>query len=162
MRSCIAPSCLLLDEPTSGVDPHSQLMLWDLIQSFVHQGMTVLLSTHHMGEAQRCHQLVYLSDGKLLTEGSAEQIIKKAKLATWVYVGEQLSSVAQRMRQNFPDVQIIEHGNEVRLSIPEVHADAVFMKIQKTLPELSWLKIPTRLEDVFVYLLSNSRRVNHV
>lgn len=72
------PRLLLLDEPTAGVDPKARRDFWDQIHLLAEQGITVLVSTHYMDEAQRCHELVYIAYGKILAQGSAEQITAAA------------------------------------------------------------------------------------
>jgi ABC-2 type transport system ATP-binding protein len=72
------PKLLLLDEPTAGVDPKARREFWDHIHQLAGEGMTVLVSTHYMDEAQRCHELVYIAYGKVLAQGRAESIVAEA------------------------------------------------------------------------------------
>jgi len=69
------PRLLLLDEPTAGVDPKARRDFWDELRRLTEQGMTVLVSTHYMDEAQRCDQLAYIAFGKLLAVGTAAELI---------------------------------------------------------------------------------------
>src|SRR5262249_1437103 len=77
------PQLLLLDEPTAGVDPKARREFWDQIHAMAAQGITVLVSTHYMDEAERCHEIVYIAYGRLLTHGSIRQVIAEAGLTTW-------------------------------------------------------------------------------
>jgi len=77
------PKLLLLDEPTAGVDPSARRDFWDHIHELAHQGITVLVSTHYMDEAERCHALAYIAYGKLLAHGTIREVIDSAGLATW-------------------------------------------------------------------------------
>ena len=72
------PRLLLLDEPTAGVDPKARRDFWDQIHRLADEGMTVLVSTHYMDEAERCHELVYIAYGKVLAKGTADQIVTQA------------------------------------------------------------------------------------
>lgn len=72
------PRLLLLDEPTAGVDPKARRDFWDQIHQLAQQGITVLVSTHYMDEAERCDSLVYIAYGKILAQGTAAAIVAEA------------------------------------------------------------------------------------
>ncbi|MEO7108686.1 MAG: AAA family ATPase, partial [Rhodoferax sp.] len=72
------PRLLLLDEPTAGVDPQARREFWDEIHTLADRGLTVLVSTHYMDEAERCHELVYIAYGKVLAKGTAQAIVAQA------------------------------------------------------------------------------------
>lgn len=74
------PRLLLLDEPTAGVDPKARRDFWDTIHALAAEGLTVLVSTHYMDEALRCHSLAYIAYGNLLIHGSPEEIAKNSTL----------------------------------------------------------------------------------
>ncbi|HHL43392.1 MAG TPA: ABC transporter ATP-binding protein, partial [Hellea balneolensis] len=74
------PDLLLLDEPTAGVDPQARRDFWDEIHGFTEQGMTVLVSTHYMDEAERCDRIVYLANGQKITEGTVADVIHESHL----------------------------------------------------------------------------------
>lgn len=116
------PRILLLDEPTSGIDPQSRLLIWAHIQSIVSKGVTVLLSTQHMDEAERCHQLVYMSAGEIIARGSVIEIIQSTGLHSWVVKGESFSRLKDILVNN-PAIQMIEKGNEMRISsiVDDIH-----------------------------------------
>jgi len=80
LAACLlhTPQLLLLDEPTAGVDPRARREFWDQIHRLADEGMTVLVSTHYMDEAQRCHELVYIAYGRVLAQGHAERIVADA------------------------------------------------------------------------------------
>ncbi|HEY2629816.1 MAG TPA: ABC transporter ATP-binding protein, partial [Usitatibacter sp.] len=92
------PQLLLLDEPTAGVDPSARRDFWDELHKLAAQGISVLVSTHYMDEAERCHKLAYISYGKLMAEGTAEEIIAEQHLTTWSVTGGDLAEVAERLR----------------------------------------------------------------
>lgn len=142
------PRILLLDEPTSGIDPQSRLLIWDHIQSIVSKGVTVLLSTQHMDEAERCHQLVYMSAGEIIARGSVVDIIQSTGLHSWSVKGENFSRLKGILVNN-PAIQMIEKGNEMRISsiVDDIHQilDPFVLKnyeIKTT---------DTTLEDAFIY-----------
>src|SRR6266700_4270239 len=81
------PQLLLLDEPTAGVDPKARREFWDEIHALAGQGLTVLVSTHYMDEAERCHEIAYIADGGLLAQGTVQQVVGQSKLLTYTVSG---------------------------------------------------------------------------
>ncbi|HAT1942023.1 ABC transporter ATP-binding protein [Legionella pneumophila serogroup 1] len=142
------PRILLLDEPTSGIDPQSRLLIWDHIQSIVSKGVTVLLSTQHMDEAERCHQLVYMSAGEIIARGSVIEIIQSTGLHSWVVKGESFSRLKDILVNN-PAIQMIERGNEMRISsiVDDIHR----VLDPFVLNNYEIKKADTTLEDAFIY-----------
>ncbi|HDO8005402.1 TPA: ABC transporter ATP-binding protein [Legionella pneumophila] len=142
------PRILLLDEPTSGIDPQSRLLIWAHIQSIVSIGVTVLLSTQHMDEAERCHQLVYMSAGEIIARGSVIEIIQSTGLHSWVVKGESFSRLKDILVNN-PAIQMIEKGNEMRISsiVDDIHQ----VLDPFVLNNYEIKKTDTTLEDAFIY-----------
>lgn len=81
LAACLihSPRLLLLDEPTAGVDPKARRDFWDQIHQLAEQGITVLVSTHYMDEAERCHSLVYIAYGNILAQGTAASIVEASR-----------------------------------------------------------------------------------
>ena len=100
LGACIlpGPSLLLLDEPTAGVDPKARRDFWDEIHHLATQGLTVLVSTHYMDEAERCHQIAYIANGRLLASGTIAEILPGAQLSTWVVTGEGLDPLGSELK----------------------------------------------------------------
>ncbi len=92
------PELLLLDEPTAGVDPGARRDFWEELHALAARGISVLVSTHYMDEAERCHKLAYIAYGRLMAQGTAEEIIAGQKLSTWEVTGDDLAAIAERLR----------------------------------------------------------------
>src|SRR5580658_4261042 len=100
LAACVLhkPRLLLLDEPTAGVDAKARREFWDLIHDMAADGLTVLVSTHYMDEAERCARIVYLSDGKLVVQGPPDEVAKGSGLITFEATGAGLDIAARRLR----------------------------------------------------------------
>lgn len=145
------PLLLLLDEPTSGIDPHSRIFIWDRIQDHIRKGATVLLITHHMDEAERCHQLAYMAFGKILLQGSVNDFIQTAGLHTWRITGKNLSLLGSQLKIHLETNQLIEKGNEIRISA--LQPDSI-KKILSGIPDTYRVqKTQPLLEDIFIFIL---------
>lgn len=142
------PHLLLLDEPTSGIDPQSRLLIWDHIQDIVSQGVTVLLSTQYMDEAERCHQLAYMSAGEIIAQGSVIEIIQSTGLHSWRVKGSDFSGLKEIL-VNYPEIQNIEKGNEIRISTVEPNIYKILDPF--VLKNYEVKETDTTLEDAFIY-----------
>jgi len=150
------PRLLLLDEPTAGVDPKARRDFWDRIHDLAAQGITVLISTHYMDEAERCHRLAYLAYGNLLTHGRATDIVAESGLVTYEVTGPDLSSLAARLRP-LPGVrQAVAFGSELHVSGED--AAALESAIARFRGDgYSFRRSAPGLEDVFIHLMDESR-----
>ena len=97
LGACILPQprLLLLDEPTAGVDPKARREFWEEIHRLAAEGITVLVSTHYMDEAERCHEIAYIAYGELLARGTANEVVAQSGLSTWIVSGTDLHPLAQ-------------------------------------------------------------------
>lgn len=149
------PRLLLLDEPTAGVDPKARRDFWEQIHELAGQGLTFLISTHYMDEAERCDRLAYLSYGNLLTNGTAAEVIAGARLTTWSVSGSDLHDIAARLRET-PGVQAVAFGTRLHIS----GTDAALLE-QAIAPFRTdariWQQIKPGLEDVFIHLMGGSK-----
>jgi ABC-2 type transport system ATP-binding protein len=108
LGACILPGprLLLLDEPTAGVDPRARREFWDEIHSLAAEGVTVLVSTHYMDEAERCHRIAYLAYGELLASGTGDEVIASAGLSTWTVSGPNLDRIGRALKAS-PGVEMV-------------------------------------------------------
>src|SRR5271157_596714 len=110
------PKLLLLDEPTAGVDPKARRDFWDELQGLAARGVSVLVSTHYMDEASRCHKLAYIAYGKLLAQGSAAEVIASQHLTTWAIHGDRLSELQDELRRQPGVEQTVTFGDVLHVS----------------------------------------------
>src|SRR5450432_550110 len=150
------PQLLLLDEPTAGVDPKARREFWDEIHQLAAGGLTVLITTHYMDEAERCDRLAYLAYGNLLATGTVADVLKNAKLTTWEVTGNNLHALAEKIRK-LPGVeQVVAFGTTLHVSgrdAEKLRASASpFMG-----GEFHWTQINSGLEDVFISLMDTAK-----
>lgn len=150
------PKLLLLDEPTAGVDPKARRDFWDDIYNLSAQGITALISTHYMDEAERCHRLAYLAYGNLLVAGTSDEVVSSSGLKTWSITGENVHHMASRLKK-LPGVeQVVPFGNILHVSgHDEEKLDASMDTIQDT--GYSFQKIEANLEEVFISLMQQNK-----
>ena len=151
------PKLLLLDEPTAGVDPQARRDFWEEIHGLAARGISVLVSTHYMDEAERCHRLAYIADGKLLARGTVDEVIRQAQLTTWQVSGPNLIAVAERLRQSPTVKQVVAFGNTLHVSGDDSRALEQAIAPFRT-PEYDWRSIDPGLEDVFIHLMDHAQR----
>ena len=159
LAACILhePELLLLDEPTAGVDPKARREFWDLIHVLAAEGITVLVSTHYMDEAERCHRIVYLAGGKLVVEGSAPEVVARSGLVTFVGTGEG-SPRRPPPSERAPGVESVAmFGQTLRVSGTHRAALEQALARWRARQEQTWVEGPPSLEDVFIHLLSDRR-----
>jgi len=149
------PELLLLDEPTAGVDPKARRDFWAQIHRLAADGLTVLVSTHYMDEAERCHRLAYISYGKLLAAGTAEEVIAQARLATWELRGEDLADAAALLAAD-DRWMVVPFGSVVHVSAPA--GEELVGWLAERAPRSRWIVTPiaTGLEDVFISLTQHA------
>jgi len=145
------PKLLLLDEPTAGVDPNARRDFWEELHELASQGVSVLISTHYMDEAERCHKLAYIAYGNLLAQGSAESIIEEQKLFTYEITGSNLMEISKSLEKSPAIEQTVIFGSTLHVSGKDSQA------IENTLSDLRSNAIATSLEDVFIYLMKHTR-----
>jgi ABC-2 type transport system ATP-binding protein len=157
LAACILhrPRLLLLDEPTAGVDPQARRDFWEEIHALAAKGISVLVSTHYMDEAERCHRLAYIAYGKLLATGTPEEVLHAVSLSTWAVHGpsDELAALAGRLRDLPGVAHVTAFGNTLHVTGENEaqleRAVAGFRGDQR----LVWARTQPGLEDVFIHLM---------
>ena len=160
LGACILPSpqLLLLDEPTAGVDPKARREFWEQIHTLAAEGITVLVSTHYMDEAERCHEIAYIADGVLLARGTADDVVAQSGLSTWVVSGPNMHALAERLH-TLPGIDMVApFGTELHVSGKDHKAlDQTVSALKKEDGKYRWKRGEPSLEDVFILLMSGTR-----
>jgi ABC-2 type transport system ATP-binding protein len=148
------PSLLLLDEPTAGVDPQARRDFWDEIHHLSSQGLTVLVSTHYMDEAERCDNIVYLAHGKVVAQGNVSEIIRESGLVTFVARGDGVRTLVEPLRQQ-PGVDYASYFGAA-LHVSGRDRSALERAIEQAGGDLEWSQIEPSLEDAFIALMGGA------
>ena len=159
LAACIMhkPKLLLLDEPTAGVDPKARRDFWDEIHRLADGGLTVLVSTHYMDEAERCHRISYISYGKLLATGTVRDVIDKAGLTTFIVNGPRLGEVARELAGDPGVEQVAPFGATLHVvGSDRVKLEAALDKIRHY-DGITVEAGETSLEDVFIQFMANAQ-----
>ena len=155
LAACVLhePQLLLLDEPTAGVDAKARREFWDLIHDMAGDGLTVLVSTHYMDEAERCNRIVYLADGHIVVQGNGEDLSHHSGLITFEATGQNIDTAARSLRR-MPGVEAAAvFGRALHVAGTDRAAleNAIYAAQNGA---LAWREVEPRLEDVFIHMLS--------
>jgi ABC-2 type transport system ATP-binding protein len=151
------PQLLLLDEPTAGVDPKARRDFWNEIHALAAEGLTVLVSTHYMDEAERCHEIAYIAYGHLLAHGTVEQVIAHSALTTFTVTGDDLQHLAEKL-QGAPGVDMVApFGTSLHVSGRDREALEATIAPWHGRESLKWQLSAPSLEDVFIELMNRSK-----
>jgi ABC-2 type transport system ATP-binding protein len=156
LGACILPKprLLLLDEPTAGVDPEARRTFWDHIHHLAADGITVLVSTHYMDEAERCHEIAYIFSGELLTRGTADEVIGESGLSTWIVTGPDLQALEDRLKGMTGIDMVAAFGTSLHVSGRDKEKlDAAVDAVRKEDGRWQWAPGAPNLEDVFIDLM---------
>jgi len=147
------PQLLLLDEPTAGVDPKARRDFWEELHILAARGITVLVSTHYMDEAERCHKLGYILYGRLLVQGTAQEVIASQPLYTWAVSAGDLPTLAERLRALPAVEQVAAFGST--LHIIGSDEERLQRELAPVMAEAgrTWTRVKPGLEDVFIHLM---------
>jgi ABC-2 type transport system ATP-binding protein len=158
LAACILhePQLLLLDEPTAGVDPKARREFWDEIHKLAEQGITVLVSTHYMDEAERCHAIIYMAYGRLITQGTVKEVIEGAGLTTWVVHGKNLMTLANELQKNEVIKTVAPFGDSLHISGTDEVAMAAALSPYFHQQAYQWHKENPSFEDVFIHYMANA------
>jgi ABC-2 type transport system ATP-binding protein len=151
------PELLLLDEPTAGVDPQARREFWDQIHHLTSQGMTVLVSTHYMDEAERCDEIAYLANGQLVTQGRVNDIIDQSDLVTYRAEGVGVRHLSDVIGSE-PGVDYVSYFGSA-LHVSGADADLIERALKKTgsvVEGIKWKQVRPSLEDTFIALMGRA------
>jgi ABC-2 type transport system ATP-binding protein len=150
------PQLLLLDEPTAGVDPKARRDFWDEIQQLAGAGLTVLITTHYMDEAERCNRVAYISYGNLLASGTVDEVLKNSKLTTWEVTGGNLHELAKKIRGKPGVEQVVAFGTTLHVCGSD--AEKLRASVSPLITgDYHWKQIQSGLEDVFISLMGTAK-----
>ena len=159
LGACILPEpkLLLLDEPTAGVDPKARRDFWDEIHGLAAEGLTVLVSTHYMDEAERCHEIAYIAYGDLLAVGTVDEVIAQAHLANWIVTGSALTELAAKLRALDGVDMVAPFGASLHVVGRDGAKLDTATKALRYAGSQHWERGEATLEDVFIDLMSRSK-----
>ena len=151
------PQLLLLDEPTAGVDPKARREFWNEIHALAAQGLTALVSTHYMDEAERCHEIAYIAYGELLAHGTVDEVIRGANLTTYNVTGEGLTELVAELEKRPGIDTVAPFGTSVHVSGSDRAALEAAIAPYRSSGKQIWTVIDASLEDVFIGLMSQAK-----
>lgn len=155
-----SPQLLLLDEPTAGVDPKARREFWNEIHALAADGLTVLVSTHYMDEAERCHEIAYIAYGELLVRGTVEEVIAASNLTTYVVSarnGEGINALGHELERK-PGVDMVApFGTSLHVSGRDAAALEAAIAPYRRRRDLDWQSSEASLEDVFIDLMGRAK-----
>jgi len=151
------PQLLLLDEPTAGVDPKARRDFWNEIHALAAEGLTVLVSTHYMDEAERCHEIAYIAYGYLLAHGTVEEVIAKSALSTWTVTGDDLHTLQDQLTGQPGIDMVAPFGTSLHVSGRDKAALEATIAPFRDNAKWHWQQSEPSLEDVFIELMTRSR-----
>ncbi|MEO8486953.1 MAG: ABC transporter ATP-binding protein [Betaproteobacteria bacterium] len=147
------PQLLLLDEPTAGVDPNARREFWEELHRLAAEGISVLVSTHYMDEAERCHKLAYIAYGRLLAQGTVDEVIASQRLATFSVEGPDVAALAESLKGKPGVEQTVSFGNSLHAT--GRYATALEASLREVASDGRYRveRVDTGLEDVFIHMM---------
>jgi ABC-2 type transport system ATP-binding protein len=159
LAACIlhGPRLLLLDEPTAGVDPKARREFWDQIHRLAADGLTVLVSTHYLDEAERCHAIAYIAYGRLLVRGTVDSVVHESGIATWEVTADDPIALARRLEYTPGIDMIVPFGTTLHVSGLDAAALETAITPFRADPSQHWVQAEPGLEDVFIALMMRTK-----
>jgi ABC-2 type transport system ATP-binding protein len=152
-----SPKLLLLDEPTSGIDPLARRDFWDLVLRLSQEGVTTLMSTHYMDEAERCHRLAYLAEGEIVVTGRVQDVITSTRLLTYLISGDLRASILSELKALPGAIQAAWFGQHFHVSTYDKTLILKGLEALKKSHAIHFEEIPSSLEDAFIALSQGLR-----
>ncbi len=151
------PQVLLLDEPTAGVDPKARREFWDQIYHLSTLGITTLVSTHYMDEAERCTRLAYIAYGDLLVQGTIDEVIAHVGLTTYQITGNQVNRIVEKLKELAGIEQVAIFGQHLHVS--GKNGALMEQSLHKYLHNQPYniKRVHAELEDAFIHLVDSSK-----
>lgn len=150
------PELLLLDEPTAGVDPKARREFWDEIHELAAEGLTVMVSTHYMDEAERCHDIAYIAYGVLMARGTISELVEQSHLITYRGEGPGADRLTTKLTGT-PGVEMAApFGASIQVSGPDRAALEAAIAPYRS-DGLRWREISPTIEDVFIHLMGKAK-----
>lgn len=154
------PKLLLLDEPTAGIDPKARREFWDEIHKLASEGITVLVSTHYMDEVERCHAIIFISKGKVITQGTPEEVVAEAGLTTWLVRGKNLIALQEELETLPPVSSVAPFGDSLHVSGTDAKALSKATASYRKDKAYHWQLAESSMEDVFIQYTQQAREEN--
>jgi ABC-2 type transport system ATP-binding protein len=151
------PQLLLLDEPTAGVDPKARREFWNEIHALAARGLTALVSTHYMDEAERCHEIAYIAYGELLAHGTVEEVVRQSHLTTFSVTGDGLATLAAELEKKPGVDSVAPFGTSLHVSGRDPATLEAAIASHRGDARLSWKPIDASLEDAFIGLMARAK-----
>ncbi len=154
LAACVLhqPRLLLLDEPTAGVDPKARREFWDEIHRLAGEGITVLVSTHYMDEAERCHDVAYIVGGRLIARGTADELVERAGLITFLAEGPRADRLVEELSHKPGVVMATPFGQDLHVSgTNRAELEAAIAPYRRE--PYRWTETRPTLEEVFIYMM---------
>lgn len=153
LAACVLhePDILLLDEPTAGVDPQARREFWEQIHTLAAGGMTVLVSTHYMDEAERCHEIAYIAYGRMLARGTIADVIARSGLQALLGEGPGADRLALEIEARPGVAMAAPFGTSLHVCGPDMAA--LRAAVEPWADRVTWTQARPSLEDVFIHLM---------
>lgn len=154
-----APSIVVLDEPTAGVDPVSRREFWEEIHRLSERGTTLIVTTHYMEEAERCHRLAFIFSGRLLTIGTPREVTSSRHLQVFEVELDDVRAASERLSKRPEVIECAHFGRIVRLVFSDTFDARAFLEaeLEVVAPAYELRQSQATVEDAFVHMVKEER-----